>query len=372
MTWKRIPKAALRHTAGGIKSALRYTTGGLNSALRHTVGLEINHAPGHRTWRIPPPRQGRLLVEPIFILSAARSGSTLLRSILDSHSELYGPPELPLRHLGVRAESKWIQASMEELRLTEDDLEKMLWDHVLADVLARTGKPTIVVKTPANVLAWKEIANCWPDARYIFLLRHPGAAVASLNKGWNPEWHHQQRGFGTLDEAVRKALRYMNKVEEARQALAGLTVRYEELTASPEAEVPRICEFLGVPFEPAMLDYGKFAHGRFAAGLGDASVKIRSGRVQPGTPPPSPAETPPAFGHICAAWGYPEPAPEQASSPALVPAQAQSTEPAQAASPAPEPAEPQGPDLGQSVIKPRLATDPALPQADETADEAAR
>ena len=261
---------------------------------------------GHRTWRIPPPRQGRLLVEPIFILSPARSGSTLLRSILDSHSELYGPPELPLKHLGARAESKWIQASMEELRLTQDDLDKMLWDHVLADVLARSGKPTIVVKTPANVLAWKEIANCWPDARFIFLIRHPGAAVASLNKGWNPEWH-QQRGFGTLDEAVRKALRYMNKVEEARQALTGLTVRYEDLTASPEAEVPRICEFLGVPFEPAMLDYGKFPHGRFAAGLGDASVKIRSGRIQPGTPPPSPAETPAAFKDICAAWGYPGP-----------------------------------------------------------------
>jgi hypothetical protein len=370
MTWRRIPKAALRHTAGG-----------LNSALRHTVGLEVNRAPGHRSWRIPPPRHGRLLAEPIFILSAARSGSTLLRAILDSHSELYGPPELPLKHLAVRTESKWIQTSMEALRLTQDDLDKMLWDHVLADVLARSGKPTIVVKTPANVLAWKEIASCWPDARYIFLLRHPGAAVASLNKGWNPEWH-QQREIGTLDEAVRKALRYMNKVEEARRALTGLTVRYEELTASPEAEVPRICEFLGVPFEATMLDYGRFPHGSFAAGLGDASVKIRSGRIQPGTPPPSPAETPAAFKDLCAAWGYPEPAqaqspgpaPAQAQNPGLAPAQAQNPgpAPAQAHGPGPAPAQAHGPDVGQSVVKPRPAADEAMPLADETADEAAR
>ncbi len=352
MSLRRIPKAALRHTAGG-----------LNSALRHTVGLEVNRARGHRSWRIPPPRQGRLLVEPIFILSAARSGSTLLRAILDSHSELYGPPELPLKHLAVRAESKWIQTSMEALRLTQDDLDKMLWDHVLADVLARSGKPTIVVKTPANVLAWKEIANCWPDARYIFLLRHPGAAVASLNKGWNPEWH-QQRGFGTLDEAVRKALRYMNKVEEARRALTGLTVRYEELTASPEVEVPRICEFLGVPFEATMLDYGRFPHGSFAAGLGDASVKIRSGRIQPGTPPPSPAETPAAFKDLCAAWGYPGPVSAQPQSHGPVPAQAQN--------PGPVPAQAQSADVGQSVVKPRPAADEAMPLADETADEAAR
>jgi hypothetical protein len=341
MTWKRAPKAVLRHTAGG----LRHTAGGFNSALRHTVGLQVNRAPGHRSWRIPPPRQGRLLVEPVFVLSAARSGSTLLRAILDSHSQLYGPPELPLKHLGVRAETKWIQASMAELRLTQEDLDKMLWDHVLADVLARSGKPRIVVKTPANVLAWKEIANCWPDARYIFLLRHPGAAVASLRNSWNPDWHHQ-RESGTLDEAIRKTLRYMNKVEEARRALDGLTVRYEDLTASPEAEVQRICDFLSLPFEPTMLDYGKFPHGRFAPGLGDASVKIRSGRIQPGTPAPSAADTPAAFKDICVAWGYPGPEPER--------------EPAAA------------PDLGQSVVKPRPAADAATPLADEAADEAAR
>jgi hypothetical protein len=341
MTWKRAPKAVLRHTAGG----LRYTAGGLNSALRHTVGLQVNRPPGHRSWRIPPPRQGRLLVEPVFILSAARSGSTLLRAVLDSHSQLYGPPELPLKHLGVRAETKWIQASMEALLLTQEDLDKMLWDHVLADVLDRSGKPRIVVKTPANVLAWKEIANCWPDARYIFLLRHPGAAVASLRSSWNPDWHHQ-RESGTLDEAIRKTLRYMNKVEEARRALDGLTVRYEDLTTSPEAEVRRICDFLRLPFEPTMLDYGKFPHGRFAPGLGDASVKIRSGRIQPGTPAPSASDTPAAFRDICVTWGYPAPEPER--------------EPAAA------------PDLGQSVVKPRQAADEASSLADEATDGAAR
>jgi len=261
-------------------------------------------------WRIPPPNQARLLVAPVFILSAARSGSTLLRAILGSHSQLYAPPELPLKHLGVRADSKWIETSLEALRLTKEDLDKMLWDHVLADVLSRSGKPTVVAKTPANVLAWKEIASCWPDARFIFLLRHPGAAVASLRTSWNPEWHHE-RESGTQDEAVRKALRYMTKVEEARQALPGLTVHYEKLTADPEAEVRRMCDFLGVPFEVAMLDYGRFPHGRFAPGLGDASAKIRSGRIQPPTPPPGPGDTPPAFRDICVAWGYPEPEPGQ-------------------------------------------------------------
>jgi hypothetical protein len=62
---------------------------------------------------------------------------------------------------------------------------------------------------------------------------------------------------GTLDEAISKGRKYMAKVEEARGALGGLTVRYEELTVSPETVIGQVCEFIGVRFEPAMLDYGQ-------------------------------------------------------------------------------------------------------------------
>src|SRR6266702_1263122 len=292
MTWRRLPKSALRHTAGGI-----------NSALRHTVRIEVNRAPSHRLWRIPPPNQARLLVAPVFILSAARSGSTLLRAILGSHSQLYAPPELPLKHLGVRADTKWIEASLDGLELTIEDLEHMLWDRVLADALQRSGKPRIVVKTPSNVLVWERIAACWPDAKHVFLLRHPAAAVASLHSSFDPAWRPEEAG--SMEESVARGLRYMNVVEEARSALGGCTVRYEELTASPERVVRELCEFLGLPFQPAMLEYGDFGHAGFTPGLGDSSLNIRSGRIQP--PAPMPDEMPAGLAGICAAWGYPHP-----------------------------------------------------------------
>ena len=174
-------------------------------------------------------------------------GSTLLRAILGSHSELYAPPELPLRHLGVRAETKWIRASLEGLELTTEDVEHMLWDRVLAEALRRSGKPTIVVKTPANVLSWERIAACWPDARFIFLLRHPAAAVASLQSSFDPAWQSSTEA-GSLEESVAKGLRYMTALDQAREALPGFTVRYEDLTAEPERVVRELCEFLGVPF----------------------------------------------------------------------------------------------------------------------------
>lgn len=279
--------------------------------LRRTVGYELHRPPGHPEWRLAPPRGERLLTAPVFIFSPARSGSTLLRAILGGHPQLYAPPELPLSHLQVRAETRWIQASMAALSLSQDDLEALLWDRVLASLLLRSGKPTIVVKTPSNVLIWERIAACWPDARYVFLLRHPAAAVESLHAAWNPQWHPGESG--NLAEAISKGLKYMTRVEQARRALPGITVRYEELAADPMATTLRVCKFLGLAFEPGMLDYGRFADHRFAAGLGDASEKIRSGRVQPPASVPRPADIPPELTGICTAWGYLEPVPAPAS-----------------------------------------------------------
>jgi hypothetical protein len=246
-----------------------------------------------------------MLAAPVFILSAARSGSTLLRVILGSHSQLYAPPELPLAHLEARAETRWIQTSLKALYLTKEELDHMLWDRVLADALARSGKPVIVVKTPSNVLLWARIADCWPDARFIFLLRHPAAVVASLRASWDPAWH--PGSSGSLDEVFGNALRYMTRVEEARRALPGHTVRYEDLTAAPETVIGGLCSYLDLEFEPAMLDYGQFAEARFGVGLGDNSANIRSGRIQAATPPPRSGEISPELAEICATWDYREP-----------------------------------------------------------------
>jgi hypothetical protein len=254
-----------------------------------------------------PPEGSRLLTAPVIVLSPARAGSTLLRMILDSHSALYAPPELPLAQLTVRAETTWMRASLRELQLTSQEVNYLLWDRVLADVLSRSGKPTIVVKTPSNVLVWRDIAQCWPDARFIFLLRHPASSVVSLNASFDAKWHPGETG--SLAESAAKALRYMSALEDARRALPGHTVRYEDLTAEPATQSRQLCEFLGIPFEPGMLEYGQFGHGRIGSGLGDASVKLKSGRIQSATLPPlgvAPGSEgfPPELVKMCEAWGY--------------------------------------------------------------------
>ncbi|MGH3181681.1 MAG: sulfotransferase, partial [Streptosporangiaceae bacterium] len=114
----------------------------LNKLLSHTTGYQLSRPLARRERQSTPSPGSRLLTAPVFILSAARSGSTLMRVILGSHSQLYAPPELPLKHLGARADTPWIRASIEALGLTAQELDHMLWDRVLADTLERSGKPT--------------------------------------------------------------------------------------------------------------------------------------------------------------------------------------------------------------------------------------
>lgn len=244
----------------------------------------------------PPadPAADRLLVAPIFILSPVRSGSTLLRALLNAHSMLHAPHELHVRRLRVEFGTSLAERAMGALGHNRADLEHLLWDRVLHRELVRSGKAFVVDKTPANAFAHRRIAACWPDARFVFLLRHPASVARS--------WYEAGGGTRTPEEAALDALRYMKAVQRARGALSGCTVRYEDLTADPEAQARRLCDFLGIGWEPEMLAYGEQAV--LEKGLGDWKDKIRSGTVQPGRDLPAPEEVPEPLRPMCRSWGY--------------------------------------------------------------------
>lgn len=274
----------------------------LNRVLARTTGFEVR-----RAWRprakqprpqpVPPPEPGdRLVTAPTFILCSLRSGSTLLRVLLNSHPRIHSPQELHLRHVGVKFRSKWAAKAMRALRLDTPALEYLLWDRILHRELAKSGKELIVCKTPNDVFNADRIRECWPDARFIFLLRHPASIAASRASLWEREVDPERNA-----DRIR---RYCEALEAARQKYDGHTVRYEDLTSDPEGTTRRLCEFLGVEWDRGMLDYGRFDHGEFRAGLGDWKDKIRTGQIQPPRPMPSAEETPPALRNVAAAWGY--------------------------------------------------------------------
>jgi Sulfotransferase family len=237
----------------------------------------------------------RLLDKPVFILSSIRSGSTLLRLMLNAHSEIHAPHELHLSSVKVLLSGRYVAVAMDEIGLDAEALQFLLWDRLLHRELARNGKTVLVNKTPNDAFIWRRIVECWPDARFIFLLRHPAAVTDS--------WQRARKRW-SRDDVADDVLEYMEAVEQARAEHGGLTVRYEDVTTDPERELKRICEFIGVEWEPAMLDYRRANEGGFRAGLGDWSARIQSGKVQPVKRLPSPDEVPSALVAISKQWGY--------------------------------------------------------------------
>jgi hypothetical protein len=280
----------------------------VNVALRRGTGYELRKIGSrHRTRGIGR----RLVTAPAFILCPTRSGSTLLRVLLDSHSQIFAPQELHLRDLDITIGSEYSAKALRASGLDERTLRFLLWDRVLDRELVQSGKALIVNKTPNDVLIAPDILECWPDARFIFLLRHPGSIARS---------RHSTREQDSPAKNAKMVRLYGDALEKARHQYPGLTVRYEELAGEPERVTRELCAFLGVPWEPTMLDYGRFDHGAYRVGLGDWKEKIRSGRIQPVEPPPHVEEIHPSLLPLCRAWGYlPAEAPA-AGSPAPAPA----------------------------------------------------
>lgn len=220
----------------------------------------------------PIVQSTRLVPSPIFILSSIRSGSTLLRCILNTHPDLHAPHELHLTDLRVALTNPHAELAIEALCTPVEELEHMLWDRLLHRELIASGKTQIIEKTPGNVFHWRRLRQCWPDARYVFLLRDPlHVAVSAFRTRDYPSW----------SAAIANVTQYLDHLCAARQMLPGLTVRYEQLTAAPQPVTQELCTYLGVTWQDAILQYGDVDHGPFVYGLGDFTDRIRTGRIDP-------------------------------------------------------------------------------------------
>lgn len=241
------------------------------------------------------PRADRLVESPVFILASMRSGSTLLRMLLNSHSRIRAPHELHLQTLAVMPRPEFSERALHALDLERAELEHVLWDRIFDIELRRSGKETFVEKTPGNAWLWKRLSHAWPKARFIILLRHPAAVMTSA---------YVPQGKGRAGAHV---LKYARPVEEARRCLENaITVRYEDLTSDPEAVTKRLCAWLGHDWEPGMLDYGARDQGPDSAHMGDRSEKIRAGTIAEARIPANGIDRikNPDLRAIAEAWGY--------------------------------------------------------------------
>ncbi len=247
---------------------------------------------------------------PIFFShSCVRSGSTLFRVMLAGHPTLYAPPELgilwydtmrewrrsltdPSYGHGFHWAAQGLQWTfMELLNCTPDAARAYMDDLVANDTpiyevfnkLQQLAAPRFLVdKSPSYTMSLETLQRSevyFDRPKYLHLVRHPYAVIElvvriRLDKLFSPVLY----GADDIDPFVaaekvwvtsnRNLLTFLQGVEPARQ----LRVYYEELVSQPEVTMRGVCDFLEIPYDPAVIQPYDNKRERMISGIGDPNI----------------------------------------------------------------------------------------------------
>jgi hypothetical protein len=226
-----------------------------------------------------------------FIVGAGRSGTTLLRLMLDSHPELAVPPETHFIGRLVEAfpggqvtgvafaaalgdERRWGDFGLDRDELAErlGGSNEVGLDEALRGFYAAYaeghGKERWGDKTPGYCESMILIQGLLEEARFIHVIRD-GRDVALATSKRNGK------------RAARNAATWQRKVSEARVQAEALDhyveVRYEDLVNDAEQTLRRLCDYIALSWDPVMLDYHTRAAERLRE-LGDLPGRRIGGR----------------------------------------------------------------------------------------------
>ena len=216
-----------------------------------------------------------------FIVGCPRSGTTLLRFMLDAHPEIAVTPETHFAERYVKDDRRENGNSLDQSQTPtrsevdafcrSDAFTQMAIDETsFRDQLSRSSnepkawrllglamemfgglqKASLVgEKTPSHTLHLDALAEAFHEARFLVLKRDSRAVAASWLR---TSWSHN-----TAAEIAEIWRRYDRAIQEARSRFSErmLEIRFESLVSDSENELTSICRFLGTSFDPGMLAY---------------------------------------------------------------------------------------------------------------------
>lgn len=226
------------------------------------------------TMQAPRNAAGSATSKPIFIVGMNGSGTTLMLNCLNAHSELYGFPRetLVIPHYihrlsdygdlnktenfkslwdDFRGESHFCWVNEGEIPPLPNDWREL--PHSFSTVINETfgyfthkeDKRRWCEKTPMHAQHITELHALFPDACFIHMIRDGRSCAASFHRRW-----------GYIPE--RTIYRWRNVIGAARRQAKVCNARYieifyEKLTENPTTEMRRVCDFIGVKFDEAVL-----------------------------------------------------------------------------------------------------------------------
>jgi hypothetical protein len=221
---------------------------------------------------------------PFFIVGVHRSGTTLLRYMLSSHSRIYIPPESdfipnfflrkPTAELSERQIAGILHTIFSRYRfvgewqgdpLNERALAREMTEHTpaaLLDALYReyarqNDAERWGDKTPIYASYLDLIHQIFPHAQFLHIIRDGRDAALSMLEKYKRDEFHVDVFF-----AARNWVRRIRKAQASGAHLGEALyyeLRYESLVQDPERELRAVCAFLGETFEPEMLAHHRLA-----------------------------------------------------------------------------------------------------------------
>jgi hypothetical protein len=191
---------------------------------------------------------------PIFIVGSMRSGSTLLRLIVDSHPRIAIGPETGF--MGAVAATKTIpnwkngKDWYRRLNWDEDEVNARLrdfYDGMFLRYATAQGKSRWGEKTPFHTSHMAAMAEVFPDAVFIGIVRHPGAVAASLRKSFHYDFADAVSYWSATNlEMVRAATDLGSRF---------VACRYEDILQTGEPLLREVTDFLEEDWSPSLLQH---------------------------------------------------------------------------------------------------------------------
>jgi hypothetical protein len=204
----------------------------------------------------------------IFVGGAGRSGTTLMRVLLDAHRRICCGPELKV--LPQIAELyqlvSGLPAEMQGYGNTLADIQgyfRQFVENLSGNFRRASGKPRWAEKTPHNAVFMATLGTIFPDARFIHLIRDGrDVACSLLTMNWIDPRTGDKLGYV---QNITNAARYWRDVvrharsQAAKPMMTGrvIEVRYEALVTGTEGTMRKVLDFLGEAWDPAILDAHK-------------------------------------------------------------------------------------------------------------------